>query len=304
MKKVQIPKTDLNVSQICLGTMTFGTPVGEAEAVKLIHYAYDKGINFIDTANMYEGYARSAGSAGGVAEEIVGKALAGRRDDFVVATKVGMKVGDAPEDEFTSPAAIRKHLDKSLARLATDCVDIYYLHRPDPVTPMVEVLGALNEAIGSGKIRYYGVSNYSAEQLADLLRIADANKLPRPVIVQPFYSLIARDPEQDLLPLCEAEQIAVVPYRILASGLLTGKYHRGQEAPAGTRMSEKPEWFGDLTEEVFDKVEQVEAEAKSKGRTLIQHAVLAVLEQPSVVSVILGVKRLEQLQVPIDIVEG
>src|SRR3990170_4744644 len=113
MEKRQIPGTNIRVSEICLGTMTFGTPVGEAEAVKLVHHAFDRGINFIDTANMYEGYARYVGSAGGAAEKIVGKAIAGRRGDFVVATKVGMKVGDAPEDEGTSPAAIRKHLDMS-----------------------------------------------------------------------------------------------------------------------------------------------------------------------------------------------
>ena len=135
MQYVRIPGTELRVSRICLGTMTFGSPVGEEDAVRLVRYALDEhNINFIDTANMYEGYNRYAGSAGGVAEEIVGKAVRGARDRFVVATKVGMKVGTEPVDENTSPEAIRVQLRRSLKRMGTDYVDVYYLHRFDPDT--------------------------------------------------------------------------------------------------------------------------------------------------------------------------
>ncbi len=295
MKRNQIPKTDLSVSEICLGTMTFGTPVGEADAINLTLYAIDKGINFIDTANMYEGYARHVGSPGGVAEEILGKALKGRRNEVVLATKVGMKVGDAPEDEGTSPAAIKKQLDKSLSRLATDYVDIYYLHKPDPSVPLTDILGALKEAIDAGKIKYYGISNYSAEQTAELLEVADKNNLPRPVMHQPPYSLLKRDIEKDLLPLCEREQVAVVPYQVLQGGLLTGKYRRGQAPPAGSRKSEKADWLPDLTDELFDKLEQIEADAKAKGRTMLEHAIKSALDQPAIISVILGVKRTDQI---------
>jgi len=184
MKYCNIPNTELNVSTICLGTMTFGTPVGEADAIELTHWAIDNGINFIDTANMYEGYNRSMGSAGGIAEEILGKALkGGYREKTVIATKIGNKVGTAPEDDGTSPAAIRKQLDASLKRLDMDYVDIYYLHKPDVFnTPLVEILGELKNQMDAGKFRYYGISNYSAAQTAELLKIADENNLPHPVI--------------------------------------------------------------------------------------------------------------------------
>ena len=302
--KRRIPQTDLSVSTLCLGTMTFGTPVGQPDAIKLTHWAVDHGINFIDTANMYEGYARRIGSAGGVAEEILGKALVDRRDRVVLATKLGMKVGKVPEDEGTSPTAIRKQLDKSLSRLSTGFVDIYYLHKPDPATPLADTLGALKEAITSGKIRYYGVSNYSAEQLAELLDVADKNHLPRPVIHQPPYSLLRRDVEQDLLPLCEKESIAVAPYQVLQGGLLTGKYRRGQEPPADSRKVEKENWVWDLNDGVFNQLEQLEEEARARGRSLIEHAILSILEKPAVVSAVLGAKRVDQMECLVRVVDG
>ncbi len=310
MELRNIPKTDLEVSPICLGTMTFGTPVGEADAIRITQRALDHGVNFIDTANMYEGYTRSAGSPGGVAEEILGKALKGRRDEAVVATKVGMKVGDAPEDDGTSADAVRVQLDRSLQRLQTDYIDLYYLHRPDPDSDTVETLGVLDEAIQQGKIRYYAVSNYSTELLVEMLQIADENTLPRPVVIQPFFNLL--NPEatlefpglgevairvaEELLPLCEREQIGVVPYRILNSGVLTGKYHRGYEAPVGSRAVEKPGWLPDLTDELFDQLEEIEQAAAARGLTMVQYAIRWVLEQPAVVAAIVGVKRVEQLE--------
>lgn len=297
-----IPHTDLQVSPICLGTMTFGTPVGEADAIRLTHWAIDHGINFIDTANMYEGYARTVGSPGGVAESILGKALKDRRDRVVLATKVGMKVGSEAEDEGTSPAAIRKQLDASLQRLRTDFVDIYYLHRPDPKVRCEELLGALDDVIGQGKVRHYGVSNYSAEQLAELLETADKNALPRPVIHQPPYSLLKRDIEADLLPLCEREDIAVVPYQVLQGGLLTGKYRRGEPLPPGSRKTEKTEWVWELTDDLFSRLAAIGAEARAKGRTMTEHAIAACFEQPAVTSVVLGVKSIDQLRAGMDAV--
>jgi aryl-alcohol dehydrogenase-like predicted oxidoreductase len=276
--------------------MTFGTPVGESAAIELTRWAIDHDINFIDTANMYEGYTRTVGSPGGVAEEILGKALRGRREQIVLATKVGMKVGPDAEDEFTSPAAIRRQLDRSLGRLATDFIDVYYLHRPDPNTPMIDILATLAEAIDSGKIRHYGVSNYSAEQMIDLLETADQNNLPRPVVSQPAYSLLTRDIEQDLLPLCARENIAVAPYQVLESGLLTGKYRRGQDVPSDSRRAEAKHWLKDLTDELFDEIEQIESQADRQGRSLLEHALVSILEKPGVISAIVGVKRIEQLE--------
>jgi len=304
MKQNQIPGTDLRVSEICLGTMTFGTPVAESEAVILTQQAIDRGINFIDTANMYEGYARHSGSAGGVAETILGKALEGRRESIVLATKVGMKVGEDAADEGTGPEAIRRQLDLSLSRLATDYVDIYYLHRPDTAVPLVDILGEIQIQINKGKIRYYGISNYSAEQTAELLKIADRNNLPRPVIHQPPYSLLKRDVEEDLLPLCEKEGIAVAPYQVLQGGLLTGKYHRGEAVPEGSRKAEKADWLPGLDDELFDRLQQIEAQAGRKGRTMMQHALLEVLKIPPVVSIVSGVKRIDQVESLIAAIEG
>ena len=302
MKNNGIPRTDLEVSQICLGTMTYGTPVGEADAIKLTQYAIDEGINLIDTANMYEGYTRYIGSAGEVAEKILGKALRARRDEAVLATKVGQTVGEAPEDQGTSPAAIKTQLDRSLSRLQTDYVDIYYLHKPDPETPVIESVGAMSEAIEQGKARYCGISNFSAEQTAELLAVADANNLPRPVIHQPPYSLLMREIEEDLLPLLAREQVAAASYRPLQSGLLTGKYRRGQPLPADSRKAEKDSWVPELTDELFDEIEAIEANAKAKGRTMTQHAIVSCFEQPAIISVVLGVKTASQIDDAIEAV--
>jgi L-glyceraldehyde 3-phosphate reductase len=295
MQNRLIPKTNLRVSPICLGTMTFGTPVHEAQAIQLVHQALERGVNFIDTANMYEGYTRVVGSPGGVAEEILGKALKGRREQAVIATKVGMKVGTAPEDEWTSPAAIRKQLDLSLKRLGMETIDIYYLHKFDPQMPMAESLAALAEAMRSGKIRHYAVSNYSAQELTRLLEVADSNALPRPVAIQPPLSLLKQEHVSDLLPLCEKAQIAVVPYQVLQGGLLTGKYRKGQPLPPGSRKAEKDGWVCALTEDLFRTLEQIDAQARRNGSTMTQHAIRWVLEQPAVLSAIIGVKRIEQL---------
>ncbi len=304
MIKRPLSDTGLNVSPICLGTMTFGTPVVERDAIELTRWAVDRGINFIDTANMYEGYTRTIGSPGGAAEKILGKALAGRRGDVVLATKVGMKVGPHAEDEYAGPAAIRKQLDKSLSRLDTDYVDIYYLHRPDPITPLPDTLGALDEAILSGKIRHYGISNFSSIQLAELLEVADANGLPRPVVLQPAYNLLDRAIENDLLPLCRKENIAVAPYQVLKSGILTGKYRRGESPPADSRKAEAKHWVVELTDELFDRIEKIEIEAESKGRSLFEHAIRSVLEMPGIVSAVMGVKRIDQLAAAIRVADA
>jgi aryl-alcohol dehydrogenase-like predicted oxidoreductase len=276
--------------------MTFGTPVGETDAIRIVHAAIDRGVNFIDTANMYEGYTRTIGSAGGLAEKIIAKALKGRREQMVIATKVGMKVGIAPEDEWTGPAAIRKQLDLSLDRLQVDCVDLYYLHRFDPNMPVATSLEALAAAMGAGKIRHYAVSNYSARELTGLLAVADANGLPRPVAIQPPLSLLKQEHVSELLPLCAKEQIAVIPYQVLQGGLLTGKYRRGQPLPSDSRKAEKDGWVWALTDDLFEKLETIEARAKRNHETMTQQAIRWVLEKPVIVSAIIGVKRLEQLE--------
>ena len=200
MQYTKIPGTDMQASRICLGTMTFGSPVAGPDAVRLVRYALEEhGVNFIDTANMYEGYNRYAGSAGGVAEEIVGEAVAHRRGDYILATKVGMKVGEAPEDENTSPEAIRIQLRRSLVRMRTDYVDVYYLHRYDPDTEPHAVARAMGEELRAGTIRAWGVSNYTAAQLAALLAAAADEGVPAPALCQPALSMLNTGALEELL---------------------------------------------------------------------------------------------------------
>lgn len=296
MKYSVIPGTDMKVSQICLGTMTFGSPVPEKEAIHLIRYAMDQhGINFVDTANMYEGYNRYAGSAGGVAEEILGKAVEGRRDQFILATKVGMKVGNNPEDEDTSPEAIRIQLRRSLKRMNTDYVDIYYLHRFDPHTEPHLIARALGEELKAGTIRSWGVSNYTADQFKALLAAAKEENIPMPAMCQPSLSLLNTGALSDMLPLCAQQNVGVIPYQILQGGMLTGKYRRGQAAPAGSRLAEKPEWMKPFTDEVYNVIEHSAEMAAQRGISMTQYAIQWALEQPAVVSALVGVKREAQI---------
>lgn len=296
MKRNVIPNTNLEVSPFCLGTMTFGTPVEGDEAILITHHALDLGINFIDTANMYEGYKRYVGSPGGVAEEILGKALKGKWDQVVLATKVGMKIGQGDDDQGLSRTHILREADRSLTRLQCETIDLYYMHKPDPNVAMEESVQAFHDLIRAGKVRHWGISNFNAEQIASLLKLCDENGYPRPVALQPAYSLLKTDIEAEVLPLCQKESIAVFPYQVLQGGMLTGKYRRGESAPAGSRQTEKPEWTMPLNDETFDKLDAIEAEAKKRGRTLLQHALKRLLEKPMVLSLILGVKSIPQME--------
>ena len=220
-----------------------------------------------------------------MAEEIVGKAVAGRRADFVVATKLGMKVGDTPVDENTSPEAIRVQLRRSLHRINTDYIDLYYLHRYDPNTAPGEIARAIGEELKAGTIRAWGVSNYSAEQLSALLAAAREENIPLPSMCL-----------DALLPLCAQEGIGVIPYQVLQGGILTGKYHAGQQPPAGSRAAEKPDWMKPMTDEVYATLARVEAEAKAAGQSMTQYALAWALRQPAVRCVLLGVTRRAQLE--------
>ena len=300
MQYRRVPKTELEVSAICLGTMTFGTPVGRDDSVKLVHYALERGINFIDTANIYEGYARKVGSAGGVAEECVGAALKGRRQDAVVATKVGMSVGNGPLDEGLSAAAIEHNLTKSLKRLGTDYVDIYYAHRYDEKTPPEELAEAMNEQIRKGRIRHWAVSNYSGLQMVQLLKACDENGLIRPVMCQPALSMLNTDAIADIMHVCAREWIALAPYRVLQSGLLTGKYRQGQQAPQGSRKQEQPGWVPQMTEEQQSVLEGIRGVCEALGVSMTRYAIDFVLRQAGVVCAIVGVKSAAQIDMAIE----
>ena len=285
----------LMVSPICLGTMTFGTPVDEAAAIRLIHAAMDLGLNFIDTANVYEGYARYLGSAGGIAEAIVGKALQGRRDRMIVATKVGAPVGPGPQERGLSALHILREVDRSLQRLQTDVIDLYIIHWPDKKVPPEVALEAIDIAVRQGKVRYFGASNHSAWQLCELLWIADQHHLSRVVSSQIPFSLLRREFQNDL-PFCEKYGIGVTPYQSLQGGLLSGKYLRGQPPPAGSREAEKPEWIWKRDDAQFDRLEALAALAREASIPMAHYALAWTLAQPAMSSLVVGVKNLEQIQ--------
>ena len=284
---------DIDVSAICLGTMTFGSPVTAEDAVRIVHWALENGVNFIDTADMYEGYARTLGSEGGVAEQILGTALRDRREQAVITTKAGNPVGEP--DFNISRQHLTQQLDRSLKYLQTDYVDIFELHRPDGKTPFGESVAAMADFVKSGKIRHWGFSNFDATQIRELIQICDDGSYPRPVVSQPPYSWLNRDVEIDHLPTCREFGIAVTPYQALQGGLLTGKYRRGQSPPEGSRAGDGI-WLQSPDDEMLDKLEQFEAEAAQANLSASQYAVKWILDQPGLTACVVGVKRIEQLQ--------
>ena len=185
MRYRTVPATDIEVSCLCLGTMTFGTPVGKDEAGRIVHWALDHGVNFIDTADMYEGYTRFMGSPGGKSEEFLGEALQGRRKDAVVTTKAGNSVGPDPGDTGLGRVHLTRQIDASLQRLRTDYVDFYLLHRPDPETLLETSIEVMAGLVKAGKVRQWGFSNYEADQVREMMRICEDNSYPKPVISQP-----------------------------------------------------------------------------------------------------------------------
>jgi aryl-alcohol dehydrogenase (NADP+) len=289
-----LPGTDLAVSRVCLGTMTFGAQADEPAAADMVAAALDRGVNFIDTANVY---------AGGRSEEIVGRILAGRRDRVVLASKGGIKVGDGPADSGLSRAAIEKGIDASLRRLRTDYLDLYYLHQPDPLTPMDESLEAMARLVRAGKVRHVGASNYAAWQVSRLNGLADKHDWPPVRVVQPLYNLLARGIEPELLPMANALGVGVVAYNPLAGGLLTGK-HQPAGPVAGTRFELMPAYKDRYWHPAnFAAVAELATTATKVGRSLAGLALAWVRHHPPVDSVIVGASRPEQLRENLDSLE-
>jgi len=296
MQHRRLGASGLLVSPVCLGTMTFGTPVAEPDAIRLVHEAIDLGVNFIDTANSYEGYERVVGSAGGLAEEILGKALKDRRDGVVLATKVGSPLGPGPQDKGLSSLHLLRELESSLRRLQTDTIDLYILHWPDKLTPLETTLRALDQGVRQGKIRYVGISNHSAAKICEFLWLAERNGGPRVVASQIPFSLLRREFQNDL-PFCAEHQVAVTPYQSLQGGLLTGKYHRGQAPPATSRAAEKPQWMSrPLDDGLFDQLEALEQLAAELEVPMSQYTAAWTLAQPAMASLVVGVRRIEQVK--------
>jgi 1-deoxyxylulose-5-phosphate synthase len=283
-----LPNTDLKISRVSFGTMTFGSQTDEATARRMIDLCIDAGINFFDTANVYNK---------GLSETIVGKLLKGRRDKVVLATKVRGKMGDGPDESGLSRAAIHKAIDSSLDRLQTDYVDLYYLHQPDYDAPIEETFAAMDELVKAGKVRYPAVSNYAAWQVAEIHCISQKNGFKPPFVSQPMYNLLARAIEDEYLPFCKRYGIAVVPYNPLAGGLLTGKQARESKPIAGTRFDGNRMYLDRYWhEDDFAAVEELKAIARDAQKTLVELALRWILSHDQVDSVILGASRLEQLE--------
>jgi aryl-alcohol dehydrogenase-like predicted oxidoreductase len=269
----------LSVSVVGLGCNNFGRRIDEAATRQVVDAALDSGIDFFDTADIYGGTK---------SEEFLGRVLKGRRDRVVLATKFGMEV-DA-ERKGAHPAYVRQAAEDSLRRLQTDHIDLYQLHTPDPTVPIADTLGALDQLVQAGKVREIGCSNFSVEQLREAERAAGGAKF---VSVQNEYSLFRRAPEEGVLAECERQGIAFLPYFPLASGLLSGKYRKGQPIPEGTRIQAGSDW---LTEKNLDIVEELIRFAESKGHTVLELAVSWLASHPVVASVIAGATRPEQAQ--------
>ncbi|HUI43805.1 MAG TPA: aldo/keto reductase [Terriglobia bacterium] len=279
--------TELNVSRASFGTMPFGSQADQATSTRMVDQCLDAGINFFDTANMYNQ---------GRAEEVLGRALGARRSRVIVASKVRCRMGEAPDDAGLSRAAIRKALDASLQRLETDYLDLYYLHWPDYDTPIEETLEALDEAVRSGKVRYPAISNYAAWQVCEIYWIAAKRGFAAPYISQPMYNLLARAIEDEYLPFCKRFGVSVAAYNPLAGGLLTGK-HSPQRGPiAGTRFDSNPLYQGRYWHHLyFAAVEELREVGRAAGKTLVELALQWMLSREQVDSVILGASRPEQL---------
>jgi aryl-alcohol dehydrogenase-like predicted oxidoreductase len=272
------------VSVVGLGCNNFGMRVDLEGTRAVVDAALDAGVTLLDTADIY-------GSKGG-SETLLGEVLEGRRDRVVLATKFGGDMGDGTKARG-SREYIHKAIDGSLKRLRTDYVDLYQYHTPDHVTPFEETFGALDELVRAGKVRYVGHSNLEAAQVEEVDALAHEHGWARPVSAQNQYSLLRREAEKELLPVCERLGIGVLPYFPLASGLLTGKYRRGEPHPEGTRLHGRDDV---LTEETFDRLEALEGFAEERGLTLLQVAIGGLLAQPAISSVIAGATKPEQVR--------
>jgi aryl-alcohol dehydrogenase-like predicted oxidoreductase len=289
--------TGLKVTEICLGTMTFGHQADEGTAFAILDRAAGAGVNFLDTADAYPVPPDPA--TAGRTEEIIGRWLRGRRDQFVLATKCRIRVGTGPNDEGLSRRHVLKAVEDSLRRLGTDFIDLYQAHAPDPDTPLEETLRAFDDLVRSGKVRYVGCSNYPAWQVALALGVSAAHGWARFDCVQPRYNLLYREIEAELLPLCRHAGLGVIAYNPLAGGFLSGKYRSLEAAPPGTRFSLGK--TGELYRERYwqqaqlEPVERLRQFFEGRGKSLVSVAVAWVAGQPGVTSAIVGASKPEQL---------
>jgi aryl-alcohol dehydrogenase-like predicted oxidoreductase len=290
-------RTGLKVTEICLGTMTFGHQCDERTSFAIMDKAADRGVTFFDTADVYP--VPPSPDTAGRSEEIIGRWMHGKRDRFVLATKCRMRVGHGPNDEGLSRKHILKAAEDSLRRLQTDYVDLYQTHSPDPETPIEETLEAFDTLVRQGKVRYIGCSNYAAWQIALALGASERRNWARFDCLQPRYNLLYREIEAEPLPLCRDQGLGVIAYNPLAGGFLSGKYQSKDSPPSGTRFTLGK--TGDLYRErywqhaQFEAVEKLRAFFQGRGKSLVKVAIAWVLVQPGITSAIVGASRPEQL---------
>jgi aryl-alcohol dehydrogenase-like predicted oxidoreductase len=296
MKLRNLGRSGLQLSLVGLGCNNFGGRLDLVATRKVVHRALDLGITLFDTADIYGERGRS--------EEYLGESLGERRKDIVLATKFGMAMDDAGIRKGASRRYILSAVEASLQRLKTDWIDLYQLHQPDPLTPIEETLRALDDLIRQGKARYVGCSNLPAWQVVEALWTARHAGLDRFVCCQDEYSLVAREPERELVPMMERYGLGLLPYFPLASGLLTGKYQRNASMPAGARLTETKRLADRyLTEANWRIVERLEDFCARRGRTLLELALSWLAARPTVASVIAGATRPEQVEANVRAVE-
>lgn len=284
--------TGLMVSELCLGTMTFGRELDEDGSSEIIGRFLDSGGNFIDTADVYEG---------GVSEAFTGRAIKGVRDDVVLATKVRFPMGDGPNDVGLSRKHVMKGCEDSLRRLGTDYIDLYQVHMWDAATPLVETLSALTDLVRQGKVRYIGVSNFTGWQLTKALYVSELHGFEKFVSLQPQYSLVERNIEREVVPACREEGIGVIPWGPLGGGFLSGKYRRGEEPPRDSRIAGVPDefeeaWHKRNVERNWRTLDAIGEIAEETGKSYPQIALNWLLRQPGVSAPIIGARRVEQLE--------
>jgi aryl-alcohol dehydrogenase-like predicted oxidoreductase len=291
----QFGRTGLRVSPIVLGCMTFGRDIDEAASVPIFRRALDAGINFFDTANVY---------GRGASEEITGRALKHVRDRVVIATKFYGTMGEAPNERGASRYHIQNSVESSLRRLQTDHIDLYQIHRFDPDTPLEETLRTLDDLVSAGKVRYIGCSNFAAWQIVKALWISDAEHYVKFVSVQPRYSLVFRESEADLLPMCESEGLAVISYSPLGGGFLTGKYKPGVPPPPDTRLATAT-FYQDVyaKDKNFRIVAALEKYAQERGTAKELLALAWVMSHPSVTAPIIGARAISHLETALTALE-
>ncbi len=288
MRYRHLGASGLEVSEIGIGTNNFGARLDAKKSETVVHAALDQGINLFDTANIY---------THGESEEHLGKALKGRRDEAIIATKFGMLWAEGPHGKGGSRKHIMDSLEGSLKRLGTDYIDLYQIHRQDLSTPIEETMRALDDAVRSGKVRYIGCSNYDGWRLADAMWTSEHYGLARFVSAQPEYSMLVRDIEKEVLPACAHYGLGILPYFPLAHGFLTGKYRRGEPVPEGTRLALTPGAQGRrLTDKNFDVLEGLEAFVGKNNKTLVELAFAWLLGHKEVSSVIAGASNAEQVK--------